>query len=76
MEHARAGRRSAEAGPRLEAEAIRDYRKASSCRLTSAVKPVECLNAGDSVVDVASTYSVDRATLYRLQAAARPAYRN
>jgi len=28
------------------------------------------LNAGDSVVDVASTYGVDRATLYRLQAGA------
>jgi DNA invertase Pin-like site-specific DNA recombinase len=31
---------------------------------------IERLNAGDSVVDVASTYGVDRATMYRLQAAA------
>jgi DNA invertase Pin-like site-specific DNA recombinase len=29
---------------------------------------LERLNAGDSVVDVANTYGVDRATLYRLQA--------
>ena len=34
---------------------------------------LERLNAGDSVVDVASTFGVDCATLYRLQAAARPA---
>jgi DNA invertase Pin-like site-specific DNA recombinase len=32
---------------------------------------LERLNAGDSVVDVAGTYGVDRATLYRLQAGAR-----
>ena len=31
---------------------------------------LERLNAGDSVVDVANTYAVDRATLYRLQATA------
>src|SRR5713226_4639698 len=31
---------------------------------------LERLNAGDSVVDVANTYGVDRATLYRLQATA------
>jgi hypothetical protein len=28
------------------------------------------MNAGDSVVDIASTFGVDRATLYRLQAKA------
>jgi hypothetical protein len=28
------------------------------------------LSVGDSVVDVASTYGADRATMYRLQAAA------
>jgi DNA invertase Pin-like site-specific DNA recombinase len=32
---------------------------------------VERLDAGESVVDVARTFGVDRATLYRLQAAAR-----
>jgi DNA invertase Pin-like site-specific DNA recombinase len=31
------------------------------------------LTAGDAVVDVAASYGVDRATLYRLQAAAKPA---
>jgi DNA invertase Pin-like site-specific DNA recombinase len=31
---------------------------------------LERLNAGDSVVDVASTFGVDRATLYRMQALA------
>jgi DNA invertase Pin-like site-specific DNA recombinase len=34
---------------------------------------LERLKAGDTVVDVATTYGVDRATLYRLQAAAAPA---
>jgi hypothetical protein len=29
------------------------------------------MNAGESIVDLARTFGVDRATLYRLQAAAR-----
>jgi DNA invertase Pin-like site-specific DNA recombinase len=33
---------------------------------------IERLDAGDAVVDVARTFGVDRATLYRLRAAAEP----
>jgi transposase-like protein len=31
------------------------------------------MDTGESVVDLARTFGVDRATLYRLQAAGRPA---
>jgi DNA invertase Pin-like site-specific DNA recombinase len=72
------GQRSGDRGQRLRTREGRERAKGRGVRFGRPLKlsphqrreAIERLDAGDAVVDVARSFGVDRATLYRLRAEA------